>query len=968
MAAAAPLPRPTLLSDVPVAPPSAWDASTRWYAYDACEVDNEVGQAACEAGLAVDILHSATHSDGGKGSDKLLGAWTLRERWAYFRDAPTVHTRLCAIPDSIQAGRRFMVIDTDWHKPGFDPARAALLQASLSMTGLPLDRCPTARTSSGGYHYWLRIDPDNPQWRDSLTFKTPGLDLIADNQHVCIPPTPGYTWEQPIPDSTDPAYNLIPVITPEIYLRLRTAIEVHKPGARALGDRPTGSAPGRNEWCNRFLYRTCNSALRGLPDESMRKLARDRAEMEWNEMLVQMETEQNRPRSDWNISDTDFDRAWAKAIAVQEFGRQLGIEWVDDMLWAWWEDARKGSERETSRFALLSQPIASFSRQTVIAGPPDAPPIDRGHGTLIRFLNGETAFLPRLNPGKQQVEQALGSAMLGDHAKAMYKNPNGYQSWQALRMAAADLAQDNHAIQLPTGVWWKDEFPSHYQSIVPQADWAFYGLQDGPYVPADQHETRTGFYPLTAEWVSSFNASAIPPWQPPDQGHSSQPALAAFLRTLAGFQYPDVASPACALVVYALIRGWLSRLVEQLPMIVIEGPSETGKSKGIFQAVWQLAGSSPSTPSVAEARASMTLSNCGYVVMDDVDFAGRERDKWQELFRQQQNRQRNSNMSGNRYLLACMVSISEGFPFYRDKAINNRILRIVVSDRLRNRRSLLTPDRPQKVDLHQISDRECEKHRAELTRRVLAGIAMVTDPKRNCGHLLEWWGATHSSSGRQQDANAAIEIALRVFCWIAQGSDPGVEWFRPDYDPTFPLDDGTPINLVAVFRQQYGSATAEEVVDQASMENPLYFAMAEYLKSLGMGLAWDWVRTGMPGVDLGNGSMDARRGWVADKAVWRNASGRICFRTQRLQEWCQVYRGFPEGTRKNLLSVMQFSEVIRKLEDTFGITGKMAQYGVKYRSLSADESERFLRTHMGLIVDRESLDAIVDDEDEGTLL
>lgn len=965
MAAAAPLPRPTQLDDVPVAPPTTWDETTRWYAYDATEVDNEVCQTACEAGLAVDILHSSTHTDGGKGSDKLLGAWTLRERWAYFRDSPTVYNRLCAIPDSIQAGRRFMVLDIDFLKPGFDPDRRSVCEAALAATGLVLDRCPMTRTQSGGIHYWVRIDPESPQWRDSLTFKTPGLDLIADNQHVCIPPTPGYTWVRPIPDSTSPEWRAVPIMTPAIYLALRTAIEVSKPG-RALGDRPTGSAPGRNEWCNRFLYRTCNSALRGLPDESMRKLARSRAEMEWEEMLAEMEREQNRPRSDWNISDTDFDRAWVKAIAIQEFGRQMGVEWVDDMLWAWWEQGMKGGERETGRFLLLSQPIASFSRQTVIAGPPDAPPVDRGNGTLIRFLNGETAFLPRMQPGKTQVEQALGSAMLGDHPKAMFKTPNGYQSWQAARMVSADLAADNHAIQLPTGVWWKDEFPREYQSIVPQADWAFYGLDEGPYVPGDRHETRTGFYPLTAEWVSTANATAIPPWTPPQHGQSNQATCAAFLRTLAGFQYPDVAAPGCALVTYGLMRGWLSRLVEQLPMIVIEGPSETGKSKGLFQAVWQLAGATPSTPSVAEARSSMTLSNCGYVVMDDVDFAGREKDRWQELFRQQQNRQRNSNMTGNRYLLACMVSISEGFPFYQDKAINNRILRIVVTDRLRHRKSLLNPNEPQKVDLHQISDRECEKHRAELTRRVLAGLGMVTNPTQQMRHILKWWANTNSTSGRQQDGNAAVEMALRVFCWVAQGSDPSVEWFHPDYDPAFNTDDGYPLNLVAVFREMYGSQTQYEVEDQTKLENPLYFALAEYFKSFGMGMAWDWARTGMPGGDLSaTGATDIRRAWLADKAAWRNGNGRICFRTQRLFEWAQTYRNFADGTRKNLMSMMQFTEAIRKLEEGDEVSGKMTQYGVQYRSLSFDESAAFMRTKMGLYVDEEAMLANqVDDEGE----
>jgi hypothetical protein len=91
-----------------------------------------------------------------------------------------------AVPDG------FVVIDVDPRNGGTDTLKL------LAEAGRKLPRTRTARTRSGGFHYWLSV-PTGATLRSKLG---PGVDVKrAGKGYVVVPPSAGYVW---LPGPTRP--------------------------------------------------------------------------------------------------------------------------------------------------------------------------------------------------------------------------------------------------------------------------------------------------------------------------------------------------------------------------------------------------------------------------------------------------------------------------------------------------------------------------------------------------------------------------------------------------------------------------------------------------------------------------------------------------------------------------------------------------------------------------------------------
>lgn len=103
----------------------------------------------------------------------------------------------------------FVIVDCD-PRNGGDESLRALLRAHGTWGATR-----KARTRSGGFHYWLRLNaPEGARFRKELS---KGVDLkVPGKGYIIVPPSPGYTWEVDGDVADAPEWLVELVLKPEV--------------------------------------------------------------------------------------------------------------------------------------------------------------------------------------------------------------------------------------------------------------------------------------------------------------------------------------------------------------------------------------------------------------------------------------------------------------------------------------------------------------------------------------------------------------------------------------------------------------------------------------------------------------------------------------------------------------------------------------------------------------------------------
>lgn len=861
---------------------------------------------------------------GSKGWQDQYRGFALELRIEAATEDPEVWKRLGVEPGSAKARYPWVVVDDDSHKDKYTAEQRMLVRRALweifrarstnpDAEGDELDdrlfralrTIPTIETPSGGRHYFFRyLGP---------TFgamNLPGLDILCQS-NVATWPTEGYRVLNQFTD-VENAYT----VTRET---LEAMAKILKPLSAGVStdDADDIRSRGRNNYARNLLWRTCMAALRVHTDSAR---AKDAAGEAWREQVDALSaTLGGEDPAEWGVDpDRDFQRTWYKAEQSFQRMTDMGVVFDDGYLQA----LCRNKEGMTQTVPLIGQPIASIRNEIIIAGPPSH---RAASGVRLEAMDGGTHFVDRTKMGtNQQIANALSPFQIRRLKDAVFLPE--YEPFQAVADGLL-LAADGTNLVMPTGIWWRSEFTPDLLELIPTTEWAFYA--DEVILPNGEADPKVACTPIKAHQV--MQAAGIMDHVPWKLGPDCDRArVSEFCRVLAGFAQDDVAARAVVLCGLGIMRGWLrgsSRVGQSQPFVSIEGPTGAGKTTGIFTAALTLAGvdSSSGYKTQAVYSTEMTQSRCATLVMDDQDI----RSDWGELLRIQQVEGAWSKANAMRHLLGTTVMVSQGLPILEnDQALQDRVFRIDVPE-VRNRRSLLTPDRPQEVDLHLITREKARQIQGGWTRAVIEALGLV-DVDEAVEAVWEHWRGRHRLSPRQRLVMASAELAARVYCYVANGQDPGHWWAALPKDLAITLQDGSKFNVVQVLRD-----TAEESILSREAASPLAMALTEYIHRTPYA---DWDSHKEPG-DL--------IGWCKQFPAWiRN--GRLCIRVAPLSRWAMQQR-WPDGIRVQLFSVKQFHSEL----DAAGSSGVQfnKKYGVQFRSMTEAATASILANSLEWTVD-----------------
>lgn len=236
----------------------------------------------------------------------------------------------------------------------------------------------------------------------------------------------------------------------------------------------------------------------------------------------------------------------------------------------------------------------------------------------------------------------------------------------------------------------------------------------------------------------------------------------AILREILTFQDETVTSVVGAWWMATKLKGQIMQAASMFPVMVIEAPAESGKSKGFFEYMYKLDGNTreQSVPTYASFRNRMSAHRNGYVWLDDPKEVSqnhltvirtatgeKEFDKTSAADFQTNTVQR---------MVAPVMLSGEGFGFGHEKATSDRTIRLPLPDP-KQRRSLHNPDRLQWDD---IMDFKVTYPDLTMAAGTLTAMAL-----QHAGEVLAF-ADLRVGSGRHADKMAVLRVGARVLAAV----------------------------------------------------------------------------------------------------------------------------------------------------------------------------------------------------------
>ncbi|MET9564298.1 bifunctional DNA primase/polymerase [Streptomyces tauricus] len=237
------------------------------------------------------------------------------------------------------------------------------------------------------------------------------------------------------------------------------------------------------------------------------------------------------------------------------------------------------------------------------------------------------------------------------------------------------------------------------------------------------------------------------------------------LREVLTFHDETVTSVVFSWLCAAVLKGHLKRQSSQFPILVVEAPSESGKSTGFSSMAYQLLGSKlaeagDSTPAVL--RDSMTAHRGAPVRIDDMDsiapLLANLRQVTVEGYSDKMGEDRRSTVRNK--LVAPVWLSGEGVTaVHEEKAIKDRSVLLRMPNP-KGRVSLKDPMRPQWDDIQDLMARYPDG------LSVMAGT-LVQMVLRHAGRVDEF-KELRGASGRHADKMAILRVGARVLADVTQ--------------------------------------------------------------------------------------------------------------------------------------------------------------------------------------------------------
>ncbi len=258
-----------------------------------------------------------------------------------------------------------------------------------------------------------------------------------------------------------------------------------------------------------------------------------------------------------------------------------------------------------------------------------------------------------------------------------------------------------------------------------------------------------------------------------------------WLNEVLTYQDPTVTSVVGAWWMATKLKGQLMAVSSLFPVMVVEAPSESGKTRGFFEFLFALDGNAgeQSVSSAAAFRSRLTAHRNGFVWLDDqreVDEKTREaiRGATGEKHTEKMDTGDNRTVLSAKLVAPVMLS-GEGFGFNDEKAMPDRIIQIDLPSP-KGRMSLRDPNRTQWDDIT-----EFKLANPDLTR----AAGTLTQMALNHSPLVAEFPTLRPGSGRHADKIAVLRVGARVLAavtgdpthidrvdaWVGELTDHGQE-------------------------------------------------------------------------------------------------------------------------------------------------------------------------------------------------
>lgn len=266
-------------------------------------------------------------------------------------------------------------------------------------------------------------------------------------------------------------------------------------------------------------------------------------------------------------------------------------------------------------------------------------------------------------------------------------------------------------------------------------------------------------------------------WAPYRYGQGGNEEARAILAEVLTFHDEVVASVFGAWWAAVLLKPQIQERSSQFPFMAIEAPSESGKTKGFFPLMMQLAGNASGNiqPTRASLRDYLSAHNNGIVWMDDLDSL----ESYGEILR-------NVTVGGSMVkkgqdnasqvvatMRSALVISGESLGLRDQKALVDRAIALDVSSPM-SRRSLRDSDRPQWDDIIDLTNRhpDLTDYSGSIIQMALGQAEAVKDLKK-----------LRDGSGRHADAMAILRVGARILRGMLGASAVGLvervdEWVK----------------------------------------------------------------------------------------------------------------------------------------------------------------------------------------------
>lgn len=254
------------------------------------------------------------------------------------------------------------------------------------------------------------------------------------------------------------------------------------------------------------------------------------------------------------------------------------------------------------------------------------------------------------------------------------------------------------------------------------------------------------------------------------------------LREVLTFQDFTATSVAASWWMATRLKGQIMQTSSLFPALVIEAPSESGKTRGFFELMYALDGNlkGQGVSTAAAFRNRLAAHRNGIVWLDDL----RELDeKTKEYIRaatgekeaDRSDTHDNRTVLSNRLVAPVMLS-GEGFGLDGEKALPDRVIKLELPSP-KGRMSLHDPTRPQWDD---IVDFKRTHPDLSMAAGTLVKLAL------ECAPMVEQLPALRPSNGRHGDKIAVLRLGARVLAAVT-GDDEHIrrvdEWCGELVDP-----------------------------------------------------------------------------------------------------------------------------------------------------------------------------------------